>query len=333
MQPRTLYALLAATLLVPFGTVAAQEPAATTHDVSPEITYKLAIMPAEQWAPPGATATYKVVLEGREETRIRLALRAPEGVHATLSADEVAVAPGSPGRLALTVAPPANATGSFTVAVEATSASGETHSARATLIVREKPAPSSDKPAYVRPCDAATSEPAAANACPHPKPTTAPMPERRPDLAIYEKRADALERRLEALLARIERQLGALERYHERPAEKPMPVRPIEKDNVPDVRITLSDANITIGEDRRRVALLLENDGDREGRVPIHLRLESAAGWRVELEQEKVHLGPHDRAWIWIVFHPGDTPSVDYSVSVGEKTVHGVANAPQASVA
>ena len=125
MQTRTLYAILAATLLVPLGGAAGAD--------EPEITYKITLTPTEQSAAPGDNATYRLVVESRDRTSIKLTVRSD--ALARLSSDALDVAPGEPASAALIVG--ARIPGKYIVYVTATSAEGETHHARALLHVRE----------------------------------------------------------------------------------------------------------------------------------------------------------------------------------------------------
>lgn len=324
METRTLYALVAALLIVPMGTAVAQEPgdvAAPAAD-RPHPTYKVGILPAEQWAAPGTSATYRVVIEARNETLVTLAVHAPDLVSATLSASEVRAAPGHPGHATLTVTSRENASAQkLPIVIVAKSASGEVHEARATLILREKPTE--------RPCPAASDAPNDATAaCVRPKPT--PPPQREPRPYAVERphdRADELEKRLEMLILRAERYLAKLEAVeHARPAPKPAPIA--------DVTLRLSDANVTLGQEGRRVALLIEN-GAHEGRVPLELRYDAASGWKVELEKDMVKLRPHERTYVWVLFRPDGAGSVSYAIHAGNATagVQGVATFPGPSTA
>lgn len=334
MHLRTLLAIVAAALLIPMGHAAAQEPN-TTASYSYETTFKLAIAPREQWVVPGATATYKVIAEGRAQADLHLAVRAPEGVVATLSADGIAIAPGEPGYALLNVT--ARDVAPYMpiyLLVVATSTTGEVQAAAATLHVREAgsdPAPCTDRwhgnmtpPACYQPMPQPRPEPQ-----PEPRPEPRPQPrdpaqppEPRPcddpsgpstcrDHDAHERRAAALERRVESLLARIERVLDQIE-------SKPAPARM-------ELELSLSAQNVTVGSEGGRVALLIENHG-REGRVRLHVLHDGSNGGTVELEKESVYLRAHERTFVWIRIDPGASASMAYSVSAGHASVDGTAS-------
>lgn len=359
MEPRTLYALIAAALLVPFGTAVAQEATDAASPAHEETTYKISIMPAEKWAAPGATATYRVVVESRANTTVALAVRAPDLVAATLSSEELVVAPGAPAGAELTVVSRENTSAAkLPIVIVAKSTSGETHEARAVLILRERPDP--------RPCAARDAQPnstTGANACARSRPLApahGPDPEPRPYAADrpYD-RADELEKSLELLILRAERYLAKLEGAdHARPV-KPAPIDRPEPRPIVDVKLRLSDENVTLGNEGRpvaaagseanvdpgaprgRVAILIEN-GPSEGRLPLKLRYDldttssdAAAGWKVELEKDAVVLRPHERTYVWILFRPDGAGSVRYGVSAGDsgQWVQGTATFPGPSIA
>lgn len=301
MQTRTLYALLATALMLPLGSAFAQETSESTNSPSPvdAVTYKLTISPAEQHAAPGSSATYRVQLEARSEKVVHLTLRAPEGA-ATLSADEIAIGLGKPGSAALTIlAPSPNATerDAIVVVVVAKDENGETHDAKAVLFFRPK---TTERPT-TQPAERPLLAPEATRA-----PANEPMP--RPSIDAYELRAAALERRLTALLERIDRQLARLDPTT---ARSPPVVLPIP------MRMTLSERDITVPEDGGRVALLVQA-GERGGRVPLHVRVDDATGWRIAPEQDFVQLAPHQRTWLWIEIMPGHTRSVEFAIVAGE---------------
>lgn len=329
METRTLYALVAAALLVPLGTAVAQDASEPTT-AKPTQTYKIGFMPAEQWAPSGATVAYRIVAESRSNQTLSVSVHAPDILGVTLSSEEIVVSPGAPGAIALTVVSRENTSAAkLPIVVVAKSATGETHEARATLVLREKP---TEKPN-------ATARPHEMKPYPaEPKPYAADRPQERPHERPHEaaqpQRVDDLEKRLELLILRAERYLAKLETMDQARPAKPMPIDRPEPAPIADATLRLSDANVTLGPEGRKVALLVEN-GDHEGRLPLELRYDAASGWKIELEKDMVKLRPHERTYVWVIFHPGAPGSVQYSVSTGNATmaVQGSATFPGPSTA
>lgn len=300
MQRNTLLALVVAALLLSVGTVAASDAPSRTAAAA---TFVMKIGHPEQAAAPNATATYRLVLDGRAETAVKLELRAPEGLRAELSTDSVAIQPGNGSSVAVKAA--AGAPGVYRFVVVGTSADGETREAKGVLVVKERP-------------------PMAKHAAP---PADRASDERRGE--PIDRRAEPIERRLDDLLARIERALAAFE--GRAAGARPMPANP-EPRAIAQVALRLSDENVTLGPEGRRVALLIEN-GPREGRVPLQLRADGADGWKVEVEKDGLHLRPHERTFVWIAFHPDGAGSIAYAVSAGDATVRGAANFAGPSIA
>lgn len=285
-------AVTAAALFLAPGMALAEGSAPSTPSPTPasanEPGFALKIMPHEAWLKRGESTTVSVVAQARQETTLALAVRAPEGIGATLSSSELELMPGSSGKVALRVVAPENAVRSpYMVTVIATDETGSVREARMAIHLRDLGA------------NAAPAAPAAETKKAEPRGSDAPV--------------DALR----AILERIERteaRLAKLEQARDAPASAPAPIAPSAST---PARMTLFPEHVTVGPEGGKVALLL--DGAAGGKVHLSTTTDAASGWSVRLERDGVALGPHGRAWVWVHLTPGENATAELAYAIVQR--------------
>lgn len=301
MQTRTLYALVAAALLIPFGSAVALSDA-------PSLRMKLD--PAELRLPAGGAGHVTLYLYSEhDDANVKLAIgTSADAVSFEPASAEVQLVAGQTNRASFDVRTAARE-GKFAYTIEATTSDGRATNVTGYVIVSPFAAQPPAKP-----------QPAAHERPQGPERDAArePMKER-PVAPDHDRRILSILERIERLLARLE------EREHSgRPMPTPTRPAPEPKPLPPVVTLTLADESVDVGEDGRRVALLVETR-EGAGRVPLHVRYATESGWRIALEKEVVFAHEHGRTWVWIELAPGETASVEYAVIAGDAVAKGVA--------
>lgn len=337
MQPRTLYALIAAGLLLFTGSVFAQSDAPTPTATQP--TYGgvlLTLTPSYLTLEPGGMAHFEVRIDSDAERVYRVQVQPDVGLRASLSSSDARAGPGHPATLFVKVAVPyeyGREDRELTATVLIDDGQGNARSQYATIQLRSRaePTPAAEQahpePAYGHPAepilviDPIDPEPVrpmpARPVCPRPPEpiggaTVQPVG---PIVVVDDFDMTPTERRFAMILERIEKRLAALERTAASPPVRPclMP-EPVRE----PASLTIGDATLDVPADGARVAILL--DGGSHGgrfRLAVHSRDD---GWSYHLEKDGVAVGPHQRTFVWLRIAPGETATSAYEVMATQGT-------------
>lgn len=340
MQPRTLYALIAAGLLLFTGSVFAQsetptEPTAQQPTpMATEPTYGgvlLTLTPSLLTLEPGGMARLEVRIDSDADRTFRVQVRPEDGLRASLSSSDARAGPDHPATLILKVAAPyehGREDRELTATVFIDDGQGNARSQDATIQLRGRAEPTTPtaqqahpEPIYGRPVepilviDPVYPEPVrpmpARPVCPRlPEPIGGATVEPAGAIVVVDDfDMTPTERRFAMILERIEKRLAALERTAASPPVRPCPMpEPVRE----PASLTVGEATLDVPADGARVAILL--DGGSHGgrfRLAVHSRDD---GWSYHLEKDGVAVGPHQRTFVWLRIAPGETATSAYEV-------------------